>query len=118
MLPRSLVAAILINLSIYIVAGAEDIINVIGGGIQSLMLAPFSGINGAASGVGGTSAIHVSGVTGVLGTLGLGGIAIAAGFTEGIAGILLFCSRYLYPGSYRSPNNHNDQARFYWLYYC
>ncbi|MEI9913497.1 MAG: hypothetical protein WDN66_00560 [Candidatus Saccharibacteria bacterium] len=94
MLPRILVAAILINLSIYIIAGAEDIINVLGGGIQNLMLAPFNGISGAPSGAppvnGVASTIHVSGSAGVLATLGLGGIAVVAGFTEGIAGIALF----------------------------
>lgn len=40
-LPRLLVAAILINLSIYIVALAVDVSNIVGVGIQSLMEAPF-----------------------------------------------------------------------------
>jgi hypothetical protein len=41
-LPRLLVTAILINLSIYIVALAVDFTNIIGGGIQTLLTAPFT----------------------------------------------------------------------------
>jgi hypothetical protein len=40
-LPRILAAAVLINLSYYIVALAVDVSNIIGGGIQSLILTPF-----------------------------------------------------------------------------
>jgi hypothetical protein len=43
MLPRILIAAILINLSIYIVAGLEDITNVLGRGIFSLISDAFGG---------------------------------------------------------------------------
>jgi hypothetical protein len=40
-LPRILVAAILINLSIYIVGFLVDIFNVLGNGVSNIMLAPF-----------------------------------------------------------------------------
>ncbi|MHB1865223.1 MAG: tail fiber domain-containing protein [Candidatus Saccharimonadales bacterium] len=82
-LPRILAAAILINLSIYLVAATEDVINVLGNGVENLLLLPFQGVNGAAN-------IHVSGSTGVLTTLGLTGIAVVGGITEGIAGFALF----------------------------
>ena len=45
MLPRIIVAVILINLSIYIVAILEDIFNVLGAGIYDLISAPFSASN-------------------------------------------------------------------------
>ena len=44
-LPRLLVAAILINLSIYIVALGVDIANVIGSGIGNIMTAPLDGVS-------------------------------------------------------------------------
>ena len=43
-LPRLLVAAILINLSIYIVAFAVDVTNIVGRGIEALIEAPFRGV--------------------------------------------------------------------------
>jgi hypothetical protein len=43
-LPRLLVAAIAINLSIYVVALAVDITNILGDGIASLLLQPFSSV--------------------------------------------------------------------------
>jgi hypothetical protein len=41
MAPRLLIAAVMINLSIYIVALMVDITNILGGGLGSLMIAPF-----------------------------------------------------------------------------
>ena len=41
MLPRIVVAVILINLSIYVVAILEDIFNILGGGLYDLIRAPF-----------------------------------------------------------------------------
>lgn len=81
MLPRILVAAILINLSFYIVLALEDIINVIGGGIEGLLEAPFKSAG---------LSVHISGGTGVLATTALGVTATLVGFSEGIAGIALF----------------------------
>ncbi len=59
-LPRILIAAILINLSIYIVGALVDITNIFGQGIYSLLTAPF----------GSSLSIHLSSATGI--TLGLG----------------------------------------------
>lgn len=80
-LPRVLLAAVLINLSIYIVAAMVDITNVIGAGIGALITAPLNGaglfkfsLNGAHGGAisGGTL------FTGIAGGLALGveGIAL------------------------------------------
>ena len=82
MIPRIIVAAILINLSIYIVAGAEDIVNIIGHGIQSLIEAPFAGLK----------MVNISGGTGaLLGGLSVVGILAGSGplLSEGVFGIAL-----------------------------
>jgi hypothetical protein len=50
-LPRLLVAAILINLSIYIVALAVDISNILGQGIANIMTAPLDGLDMSPGGV-------------------------------------------------------------------
>ena len=42
MLPRILVAAILINLSIYIVAFLVDLFNILGNGVSNIIIAPFA----------------------------------------------------------------------------
>jgi len=59
MLPRILLAVVLINLSIYFVAALLDITNVLGSGLSDLITAPFSSagafyihLNGGASGIG------------------------------------------------------------------
>ena len=84
-LPRILIAAVLINLSIYIVALAVDLTNVIGGGIQTLLSYPFSNadafhltLNGGASATLGLGTL-VTGGAGVLGIWALvsGGAAFA-----------------------------------------
>ncbi len=80
MLPRILAAAILINLSIYLVAGLEDIFNILGQGLLSLIQAPFSQLY---------TGIKISGGTSTLASLSLVGIAVGVGFTEGIAGLAL-----------------------------
>ena len=75
MLPRILVAAILINLSIYIVAALEDIVNILGSGLYDIISAPFKN--------SGTFHINISGTGGNLfgsiSTAGLlGGLAAGA----------------------------------------
>lgn len=100
-LPRLLVAAILINISIFIVAFAVDITNIAGNGIESLIQAPFHtaacaaqnkhfsagqscfalNISGAAADVGGL------GVIGLVGA-GAGGIWAAATGSVIATGIL------------------------------
>ncbi len=83
-LPRILVAAILINLSVYIVALLVDITNIVGGGIGALITAPLKGAgefqfslgNSAAGGVVGLSAGSIAGFFAVAG--GVSGLAGAA----------------------------------------
>jgi hypothetical protein len=70
MLPRILIGAILINLSIYIVAALIDVSNVLGSGIGSLISAPFSSVAGA-------NQITLSGLTSGL-FLAAGGASIWA----------------------------------------
>jgi hypothetical protein len=83
-LPRILITAILINLSIYLMLGLQDIFNVLGSGISDLILQPFK------SG-GGGGLINISAGTGALftaGSVGLGLLSVAA-LTSGIIPILL-----------------------------
>ncbi len=80
-LPRLLAAAILINLSIYIVALAVDITNVVGGGLGQLITAPLQG-NGAFK-------IQPDGVTqGAIAAFGATGLLVG-GFALGVTGIAL-----------------------------
>lgn len=72
-LPRILAAAILINLSIYIVAFAVDVTNVIGQGISQLMYAPFQSAGSFKFNLSqGTAGI------GIVGLVGAGGAIWAA----------------------------------------
>jgi hypothetical protein len=80
-LPRLLIAAILINLSIYIVALLIDITNVVGGGLGQLLTAPLQG-NGAFT-------IQPDGITqGKIAAFGATGLLIG-GFALGVTGIAL-----------------------------
>ncbi|HET9174247.1 MAG TPA: hypothetical protein VFN56_03120 [Candidatus Saccharimonadales bacterium] len=88
-LPRLLAAAILINLSIYIVAAAVDITNVIGAGIINLIEAPFKAtntfklqLNGGAAGIG-------LGLTAIVGAAGAAFVAGGALFEFLFAFVLL-----------------------------
>lgn len=79
-LPRILAAAILINLSIYIVAFAVDITNVIGQGISQLMYFPFQSVGSFKFNLSqGTAGI------GIVGLVGAGG-AIWAATAAGVIG--------------------------------
>jgi hypothetical protein len=82
-LPRLLIAAVLINLSIYIVAFAVDITNIIGKGVEALIEAPFRGA--------GQFKFHISGFTGDIGTVAVvGGIfAAKAALAASLAEMLL-----------------------------
>ncbi len=85
MVPRILVAAVMINLSIYAVSFAVDMTNIIGGGIGSILTAPLASagshvtysLNGATSGIGLTVlfgslfAIKAIGLANVLPFIGL-----------------------------------------------
>ncbi len=84
MLPRILVAAILINLSIYFVAALVDITNILGQGINGLISQPFQSPN--------EWKISVNGFAGGIGFFGLvgAGAVLWAGGGEAIAAIALF----------------------------
>ncbi len=83
MAPRILIAAVLINLSIYIVAAAVDITNIIGIGIGDLMLAPLK--------VSNHLSFSPSDVQGIFGAgLGVLGGILGTGATVGLLGTLLF----------------------------
>lgn len=63
-MPRLLIAAVLINLSIYIVALAVDVTNVIGKGLANLIFIPFNASGTFEFGVGTfTSALSIGGLT-------------------------------------------------------
>ena len=78
-LPRLLIAAVLINLSIYIVAALVDISNIVGGSIGALLTGPFQ--------ANGAFVIHPSGIQSIK-ILGLGGAALTAGIGTGIIGLI------------------------------
>jgi hypothetical protein len=84
-LPRLLAAAVLINISYYLVALAVDVSNIIGGGIQSLLLTPFSSakvgirVGDGAAGIGLTATVASiwAGVTATGATAAAGAAAAA-----------------------------------------
>ncbi len=82
-LPRLLIAAVLINLSIYIVALAVDVSNIVGEGIQTLLTQPFvnTGTFHLTLNGGSTAVLGVSGL--LAGTAGVAGlwVVIAGGAT-------------------------------------
>jgi hypothetical protein len=92
-LPRILVTAILINLSIYIVAGLVDITNIIGQGIFSLITEPFKEANTYRINISGTGGFLSSGGT-ILGVIGVGGgiwkLASVGGLGDAVGFLALF----------------------------
>ena len=80
MLPRIVVAVILINLSIYIVAVLEDVVNIIGAGLFDLIKAPFG--SAWKLDLGGLSSTLFSIIAG-----GGAGLGLAAVISLGWAGI-------------------------------
>lgn len=94
-LPRILIAAILINLSLYIVAFAVDISNVVGQGIGNIMVAPLEGVSlspsGLKLGVFGVIGGALGGATTIVGALGfIGVLGGAVGLMEFMPFIFLF----------------------------
>lgn len=96
MLPRILVAAILINLSIYIVAVLEDVTNVLGSGVYTIISEPFKqsgtffiNITSASGNLFGVAA--VGGLLGVMAATGalwkVKGLADALGFLALMVGL-------------------------------
>ena len=90
-LPRILIAAILINLSIYIVAALEDVFNVIGGGLDSLIRLPFENVAATGSAMHGLSQAQVTGGVGVVGAV-LFAILAYGIFTGAAVPFLLFAA--------------------------
>jgi hypothetical protein len=90
-LPRILIAAILINLSIYIVAALEDVFNVIGGGLDSLIRLPFENVAAIGSAMHGLSQAQVTGGVGVVGAV-LFAILAYGIFTGAAVPFLLFAA--------------------------
>lgn len=90
-LPRLFVAAIGINLSIYIVAILIDIFNVIGGGINQLITAPLTQPGLFSFTIdGGTQAGIISATAiGLLAGVAAGGIAIISGAGLGFLGLFV-----------------------------
>jgi hypothetical protein len=83
MLPRILIAAILINLSIYIVAGILDLANVIGLGISELITGPFSGMQHfSLSGGQQIGAFSIGIIGAIMGSAGIAGFIL--GFLGGV----------------------------------
>jgi len=77
-LPRILIAAILINLSFYIVLALNDIMNVLGSGIYSLMSVTLTG--------GGLHRVNVDILGGAEGTVAIGGIVATGIAAPALAG--------------------------------
>lgn len=79
-MPRILVAAILVNLSIYIVALMVDFTNILGGGLGRLMIAPFKEASLFQFSLDGGSSAVIAGASGV------GAIAGFVSLTTFVAG--------------------------------
>jgi hypothetical protein len=80
-LPRLLIAAILINLSIYIVAFLVDVTNVIGGSIGAAMTAPLDGQGLFQITPSGLALGEIAGATAIAGAGGILAFGLAAVFT-------------------------------------
>lgn len=72
LLPRIIVAAILINLSFYLCAFAIDVTNIVGAGVQDLMAAAIKAVGGD---IGGSSGADITIFSGIA-TLGVTSMAI------------------------------------------
>lgn len=82
-LPRLLIAAIMINLSIYIVAVLVDVTNIVGQGVGNIITAPLNGVSLSPGGwrlglFAGASAVSGVAVTGIVAFLAFSGSALAA----------------------------------------
>lgn len=82
-LPRVFVAAILINISIYLVVFALDISNIVGQGLNGLLLAPFQANNGSIIQLSSGGGIGIA----LTSAIGGGALFAAAGLTGG--GVLI-----------------------------
>ena len=66
-MPRILVAAILVNLSVYLIAIAVDITNILGGGVGQLLTAPFKDASMFQFSPNASQSISIVGLTGAAG---------------------------------------------------
>jgi hypothetical protein len=89
-LPRLLAAAILINISIYLVAAAVDISNVVGGSLGAVITAPLNGAGAFVIHPNGIAAGKVIGISMAGGTFALtaGIVALLTSTASGIVGWL------------------------------
>lgn len=82
MLPRILLAAVLINLSLYIVSFAVDITNIVAAGLGAIIAAPFEGVPNVI--LSGGSGLALGASLGIAGTIGaafaLGGFGATLSF--------------------------------------
>ncbi len=76
-LPRLLVAAVLINLSIYIVAALVDITNIVGGSIGSVMTAPLKNAGAFVITPSGVQAGAIVGGAAAVGAIGAAALSVA-----------------------------------------
>lgn len=90
-LPRLVLAAVLVNISIYLVVIALDVTNIVGSGINSLLLAPLRGTDQAIVrlSVGGQGMITLTA------GLGLLGVIVAAGSMGGLLVLFLLVALIL-----------------------
>lgn len=82
-LPRLLIAAVLINISYYIVLALNDIVNIIGNGIYTLLTAPFVKDGSAAF------SLDIFSFLGLTATAATGGAVVAAFLSVGVLGDVL-----------------------------
>ena len=87
-LPRLLIGAILINLSIYIVAFGMDVANILGNGLQSLIQAPFQAGNAFKLNIFGASPGFSDDALGIVGVIG--GLWTVAAVWGPISFLMLF----------------------------
>ncbi len=87
-LPRLLIGAILINLSIYIVAFGMDVANILGNGLQSLIQAPFQAGNDFKLNIFGASPGFSDDALGIVGVIG--GLWAVAAVWGPISFLMLF----------------------------
>ncbi len=89
-LPRILVAAILINLSIYIVAAMEDVANILGASMQTLIETPFKSAAGSFLSCSSTSGLCIQPGVGANATFSLGLLALVGVAVSGVGiGLIL-----------------------------
>jgi len=96
MMPRILIAVILVNLSIYIMAFMNDVTNIVGGGLQALIWAPLKAVGAghfSLTMAQSFGSIGIAALATLLGAASLSGIIL--GLLSGHAGAVVFISKGL-----------------------